>query len=153
MNKTRVAAGGLVASAALLVSVAMNEGYVGQTYKDVVGVQTIGFGETKNVKANQTTTPVRALIQLEKSMDEHAAGMVACISAPINQGEFDAYLDLTYNIGVGAFCGSSLVKKLNTQDYAGACQEILKWTRAGGVVLPALVIRRQKEYSTCMGQQ
>ena len=149
--KTRTSIAALVISASALVGIAVNEGYVGQTYKDVVGVPTIGFGETQGVKPGQTTTPPQALRKLLESADKSAAGIKQCITVPISQGEYDAYLSLSYNIGVGAFCGSSLVKKLNSQDYAGACQEILKWNRAGGVVQPGLTKRRYEEFNTCMG--
>ena len=150
-SKIRTNVAALVISASALVGIAINEGYVGQTYKDVVGVPTLGFGETKGVQPGQTTTPPKALKQLLSSADDHATGIKQCIAVPLSQGEYDAYLSLSYNIGVGAFCKSNLVKKLNTQDYAGACQEILKWNRAGGVVQPGLNKRRYEEFNTCMG--
>jgi len=149
--KIRTSIAALVISASALVGIAVNEGYVGQTYNDVVGVPTIGFGETQGVKPGQTTTPPKALKQLLSSADKSASGIKQCITVPISQGEYDAYLSLSYNIGVGAFCGSGLVKKLNAQDYAGACQEILKWNRAGGAVQPGLTKRRYEEFNTCIG--
>lgn len=149
-TKTRIAAASLVVSASTLIGVAMHEGYMGTAYKDVGGVETIGFGETKGVKAGQTTTPVRALVDLQQALDTHAKGMIACINVPISQGEYDAYLDFTYNVGVHAFCTSTLNYKLNAMDYVGACQELLKWTRAGNQILPGLVRRRQEEYEKCL---
>jgi len=58
-----------------------------------------------------------------------------------------------YNVGAGAACRSTLVKKLKQTppDYEGACRELLRWTYAGGRVLPGLVKRREKEYRMCMG--
>lgn len=152
INKTRATVASLVISASTLVAIAMHEGYVGETYLDSVGVPTIGFGETKGVQMGQKTTPTRALAQLLQSADEHAKGMGACIQVPLYQHEYEAYLSLTYNIGVGSFCRSTLVKKLNTKDYEGACKEILRWNRAGGQVLRGLTIRRQQEYKTCIGE-
>lgn len=151
INKQRAAIASLVITASTLVGIATHEGYVGQTYKDAVGVPTIGFGETKNVRMGQTTTPERALIQLLASADEHAKGMAGCVKVPLTQNEFDAYLSFTYNVGVGAFCRSTLVKKLNAQDYSGACGELKKWVFAGGNVLPGLVKRREQEYKQCLG--
>lgn len=148
-NRTAVAA--LVISASTLVGIAVNEGYVGQTYKDAVGVTTIGFGETKGVKAGQKTTPERALVQLLVSADQHAKGMISCIKVPLAQNEFDAYLSFTYNVGVGAFCRSTLNKLLNEGQYDAACSELLKWDKAGGRVLPGLTKRRQEEFKTCRG--
>ena len=152
MTNKRQAVTALIISASTLVGIAIHEGYVGKTYLDAVGVPTIGFGETKGVKPGQTTTPTRALVQLLKSADEHAKGMSACIKVPLYQHEYDAYLSFTYNVGVGAFCRSTLVKKLNAQDYDGACAELLKWDRAGGQALPGLTKRRQEEFKTCSGK-
>lgn len=150
-KKNRTAVAALVISASTLVGIAVHEGYVGQTYLDAVGVPTIGFGETKGVKAGQKTTPERALIQLLQSADTHAKGMTACIKVPLTQGEYDAYLSFTYNVGVGAFCRSTLNQKLNAGDYEGACNELLKWDKAGGRTLPGLTKRRQEEHRQCLG--
>jgi len=151
MTKVRTAAASLVVSASVLVGLAVHEGYVGTAYRDPVGIPTIGFGETAGVQMGQTTTPVRAMIQLLDSANKHAKGMVECIKVPISQNEFDAYLDFTYNVGVGAFCRSGLVRLLNQGKYEEACAELKKWVYAGGKVLPGLVTRREKEYQTCMG--
>jgi lysozyme len=77
--------------------------------------------------------------------------MRRCITVPLHQYEWDAYVSLTYNIGSGAFCRSTLVRKLNAQDYTGACKEILRWNKAGGRVLNGLTKRRPADYNTCMG--
>jgi lysozyme len=152
VKSNRQAIAALVISASTLVGIAVHEGYVGQTYLDAVGVPTIGFGETKGVKPGQTTTPPRALVQLLKSADEHAKGMSSCIKVPLHQYEFDAYLSFTYNVGVGAFCRSTLNRKLNAQDYDGACAELLKWDKAGGKTLRGLTTRRQEEFRICSGK-
>jgi len=148
-SKTRMAAASLVASASVLVGVAVHEGYSGTAYRDTAGVATVGFGQADGVKMGDKTDPVRALKTLEDSLDAHAKGMVQCIHVPISQGEYDAYLDFTYNVGVSAFCHSTLNKKLNSGDYVGACAELLNWTKAGGKVLPGLVKRRQEEFLQC----
>jgi lysozyme len=145
----RKPAAALVASAAVLVSVAVHEGYSSKAYQDVVGVYTVGFGQADGTKKGDTTDPIRALIKLDQSLDEHAKGMVQCIHVPVSQGEYDAYLDFSYNVGVSAFCHSTLNKKLNSMDYDGACKELLKWNTAGGKVEPGLVKRRQEEYEKC----
>src|SRR5574340_220838 len=121
MSRANVAT--LALSAAALVSIALNEGYRGNAYNDGVGVQTIGFGSTQGVKPGDKTTPERALARLLKDANTHSEGIKRCIAVPLYQHEFDAYSSLAYNIGVGAFCGSTLVKRLNTGDYAGACTE------------------------------
>jgi lysozyme len=66
--------------------------------------------------------------------------------------EFQAYVSFTYNVGETAFCKSTLTKKLNALDYAGACKELLKWDKVKGVTVKGLTSRRQDEYRTCIGE-
>ena len=82
-------------------------------------------------------------------------------SLALAQHEYDAYVSFAYNVGPRAFCQSTLVKKLNTQDYPGACQELLRWRFFQGkdCALPTnarlcggLVTRREAEYRQCMGE-
>lgn len=150
INKKRVAVASLVASTIALSTIALNEGFRGKAYRDPVGIPTIGYGETKGVRMGDTITQKEALERLRTSADEHGKGMGRCIHVPISQGEYDAYIDFTYNVGVGAFCRSTLAKKLNAGDYEGACKELLKWDKAGGKVLPGLTKRRQEEYKRCL---
>lgn len=151
MSKSRIAAGAIAVSAASLVAIATYEGYRGDAYKDSVGVPTIGYGETAGVKIGDKTTPERALVQLLASTEKHADAIRQCIKVPLYQHEFDAYVSLSYQIGAGAFCRSTLIKKLNKGDYTGACNELDKWVYAGGKKLPGIVKRRQKEKEMCLG--
>jgi lysozyme len=148
MNRTTAAS--IVASASVLVGIAMHEGYKDNAYQDTAGVATVGFGQADGVKMGDKTDPVRALIKLEQSIDDHAKGMSKCIKVPVSQNEYDAYLDFTYNVGVFAFCTSTLNRKLNAGDYDGACKELLKWNKAGGKVVTGLAKRRQEEYNKCI---
>lgn len=151
INKTRVAATTMAASAAVLVSIAMNEGFKDKAYQDSVGVWTIGFGETKGVKPGDTIAPQRAMKQLLDSADAHAKGMTACIKVPLYQHEYDAYLSFTYNVGVGNFCKSDVLRELNQGNYEQACKNLLHWDYAGGKKLPGLTRRRQEEFKLCSG--
>jgi len=153
MKRNSIAA--LSLSAAALIGIAGWESFSPKAYDDGVGVQTVGFGTTvidgKPVQKGDTITPVRALQQLGKDADVYQQAMRRCITVPMHQWEFDAGLSLTYNIGPTAFCRSTAVKKLNAGDYAGFCNEFLRWNKAGGKVLNGLTKRRQAEYNTCMG--
>jgi lysozyme len=153
MNKpSRSAVAGLVLSASLLVSIAVHESYRGEAYIPVKGdVSTIGFGSTKDVKPGDKTTPERALVRLLADINSHSEGIKRCIKVPLYQHEFDAYSSLAFNIGVSAFCGSTLVKLLNAGNYAGACTQILRWNRFRGQVLSGLKKRREAEYRQCIG--
>lgn len=152
MKHPRTAIAALSLSAAALVGIATHEGYVGQAYQDIVGVWSIGFGTTEGVKPNQTITPVQAISRALTDAQKFEGALKQCVSVPLHQHEYDAYVSLSYNIGSGAFCRSTLVKKLNAGDYDGACKEILRWNRAGGKEVRGLTIRRQQEYVLCMGQ-
>jgi len=149
--RTKVAL--LVVSGMSMIGIALHEGYVGHTYKDSVGVNTIGFGTTVGVKPGQKITVERALVKLGTNVTEKEQAMKKCLGdVPLYQHEWDAYVSLSYNIGTGGFCSSTLVKKLKVADYNGACKEILRWNRAGGRVNDGLVKRRRDEYRQCMGQ-
>ena len=147
--RTKVAA--LTLSATALVGIATWEGYSGNAYQDIVGVWTIGFGTTEKVKAGQTIDPVKALQRKLTDINKFEGSLKQCVKVPLAQHEYDAYLSLAYNIGPTAFCNSTLVRKLNAEDYAGACKEILRWNRAGGKVVKGLDNRRQAEYKQCTG--
>ena len=151
MINKRQAAASLAASTAIIAAIATNEGFMPKAYQDVVGVWTIGYGETKGVKKGDVTTKERAMVQLNASVDAHARGMIKCIKVPISQNEFDAYTSFTYNVGVGAFCNSNVARDLNAGRYEQACKDLLQWDHAGGKKYPGLTRRRQEEYKICMG--
>jgi lysozyme len=141
----------LVLSAAALVGLVVNEGYSSKAVIPIKGdVPTIGFGSTNGVKLGDTTTPVQALARTMRDVQKYEGALKKCVNVPLYQYEYDAYVDLAYNIGAGNFCSSRLVKKLNAKDYPGACREILRWNRAKGRIIPGLTARRKKEYQRCM---
>jgi len=148
----RRAIAGLSLSAAALVAMLLSEGYRDKAYTPVPGdVPTIGFGTTDGVKLGDTTTPPKALVRALTDVQKYEGAMKQCVTVPLHQYEYDAYSSLAYNIGPGAFCRSTLVRKLNAGDYTGACEQILKWDKFKGKPLNGLTIRRQQEYQTCLG--
>lgn len=149
----RMAVSSLVVGAALLVGITKYEGFPLEAVIPVRGdVPTIGPGRTEGVKIGDKTEPVRELVYLLNNLEgKYAAAVRRCVTVPLYQHEFDAYVSLTYNIGTTAFCGSTLVRKLNAGDYAGACAEIKRWDRFQGKPLRGLTIRREAEYKQCMG--
>lgn len=151
--KTRTTVAALVLSAAALIGITQHEGYSDKAYIPVHGdVPTIGFGTTKGVKLGDKITPTQALNRALTDLNAFEGALKQCVTAPLHQHEYDAYISLSYNIGSSAFCKSTLVKKLNAQDYDGACREILRWNKAGGRVLKGLVFRRKEEFKQCMGE-
>ncbi len=152
MTRARLTISALALSASLLVGVVLHEGYRDTTYLDSVGVPTIGPGRTEGVKPGQHTTVERELVLLLNDLDWRKREIAACVKVPLYQWELDAAMSLAYNIGVKAFCGSTMVKRWNAGDYAGGCAEIKRWVYAGGKKLRGLVARREAEYRLCMGQ-
>ena len=67
--------------------------------------------------------------------------------------EHDAYTLFAYNVGGSAFCGSSLLKKLNAGDHAGACNGLMAWDVAGGKRIKGLTNRRDYERRMCLGER
>lgn len=150
INRQSIAA--LSLSAAALIGLVVSEGYSDKAVIPVPGDKpTIGFGTTGGVRLGDTTTPIRALQRVLVDVQTYEGAIKQCIKVPLYQNEYDAYLQLAYNIGTNAFCGSTLVKKANAGDYPGACKEILRWDRFQGQPLAGLTKRRQAEYKQCMG--
>lgn len=151
MNRTLVAS--LTLSASALVGLAVHEGYRGEAYIPVKGDRpTLGFGDAQGVKPGDKTDPVRALIRLNQQANVFQQQMRQCIGdVPMYQHEWDSIISWSFNVGSKAACGSTLVRKLQAFDYAGACQELLRWNRFQNSVLPGLTKRRQDEYRQCMG--
>lgn len=143
----------LYLAASTLVGIALEEGFRDKAYIPVPGdVPTIGFGTTENVKIGDKVTVERALVKLLADANKFEQGLKNCVKVELHPYEYEAYLSLSYNIGTGAFCKSTLVKKLNNYDYEGACKEILKWDKFKGESLPGLTSRRKKEYTLCTGR-
>lgn len=97
----------------------------------------------------QTFTSAQCTALLLKDIAEHRKGLERCLKVPVNPNQRDALVSLTFNIGVGSACKSTLLRKLNRNDYVGAANEFTKWhyARAGNRVisLPGLVRRRAAE--------
>ena len=139
-------------SATALVAIVLHEGYKENAYIPVAGdVPTIGFGTTSGVKLGDRTTPEKALQVAIRDVQAFEGAIKECVIGSLHQYEYDAYVSLSYNIGSRAFCKSTLVKKLNTGDYIGACNEILKWNKYQGKPLDGLTKRRQEEHKKCLG--
>lgn len=152
INRQRSAIAGIVLSASALVAIVTHEGYSDTAIIPVPGdVPTIGFGTTEGVKPGDRITPPKALARALTDVQKFEGALKKCVTVPLHQYEYDAYVSLAYNIGPTAFCNSTLVKHLNGQAYANACQQILVWDKFRGKPLRGLTIRRQAEYRQCMG--
>lgn len=151
-NKQKAAVGSIVvASAGLLAFLGGWEGDERQVYLDIVGVATVCNGHTgPDVKVGDTWTKEQCDAILRKDAEDHGEAVLRCVTVPLNQNQYEALASLTFNIGAGNFCGSTLVKKANAGDYRGMCTEILRWDRAGGRQVRGLTNRRKAEHAKCM---
>lgn len=130
------------------------EGLSLKAYLCPAKVWTIGYGTTGVAEARPgvVITQDRAEQLLQEDIAKFERQVWALVKgAVISQHQFDALVTFAYNIGIGAFKTSTLLKKLLQKDYAGAGQEFLRWTKAKGKVLPGLVVRRRAEHLLFLG--
>lgn len=131
-----------------------------KSYQCPAGVWTIGWGSTDGIGPNMQWTKDEAEAGLRRELAKHELAVEAMVKVPINQGQFDALVSLSYNIGSAAVSKSALIKHLNKGDYARAASHFadFKYSRVTGstairmkvkdgtkVVLPGLVTRRALE--------
>lgn len=153
MSRLKKTGVGLTVAGSLAVGlVGAWEGLRTTAYRDVVGIPTVCFGETRGVKMGDKYTVDECKAMLGDALAEFETGMRRCLTNPdkIPDKPYVAFLSLSYNIGTGAFCKSTLVRKANAGDLKGACDAILSWNRAGGRVIQGLVNRRKDERKLCL---
>ena len=147
---TGVMAGGSAAASLSLSAQGLDlvkrfEGLRLGAYQDAAGVWTIGYGHTGNVHPGQRITEAHAEQLLRKDVAWAEDAVRKNVDVPLSQGQFDALVSFTFNLGAGALQRSTLLQKLNAGDYAGAQAEFGRFVHAGGRVLPGLVRRRADE--------
>lgn len=119
-------------------------------YQDSVGVWTIGYGWTqpvdgKPIRAGMTIKQETAERLLKTGLVSYESDVSRLVKVGVTQGQFDALVSFTYNLGARSLSTSTLLRKLNAGDYAGAADEFLRWNKAGGKVLNGLTRRREAE--------
>ena len=121
------------------------EGCVLKSYRDIVGIATIGYGCTHGVKLGMTITQEQAeqLLRVELTIFER--GVTNLVTSDITQGMFDALVSFAYNLGLQSLKGSTLLKDLNAGKYSDAQDQFRRWINAGGVPVKGLVARRAAE--------
>jgi lysozyme len=133
--------------------IARFEGFVPRPYNDAAGHATIGFGHlihhgpvTAADRAHWgTISRERGLVLLSEDARGAAQAVEQHVRVPLSREQFDALVSFVFNVGTGAFGSSTLLRKLNAGDRHGAADEFLRWSRAGGRVLPGLLSRRRAE--------
>ena len=147
--KSRLAAGGAVAVLACAF-VGAWEGLRTESYRDIVGVPTICYGETRGVHPGDHKTKAECDAMLLARLNEFAGHVEACVKRPMPDRVEVAFVSLAYNIGEGAFCGSSVARLYNKGEGRAACDAMMRFNRAGGRVLAGLTNRRKEERKLCL---
>lgn len=146
---------GLGGAARFINDMANLEGYVPEGYLDPVGIPTKCFGDTRDVVVGKEYT----FEECARSLNEHAVELIIplkkCIPdfPTLPEKTRAAFASFTYNAGPGAFCKSTVAKKVNAGDLVGACKRLGErgfYDTARGKRLPGLVKRRQYESKMCL---
>lgn len=151
-----ISRGAVALSAAGLLMIAMHEGFSPTPYKDTGGVVTNGFGNA-TITPNKSVTVVQALGDLKLNTSEAGKAVTRCITWPITQGQYDAYVSMAFNVGSGAFCKSTMARKANAGDRVGSCKEFDRWVYVAGKDCrikqnncSGIVSRRKAEKELCL---
>lgn len=127
------------------------EGFSSKPYKCPAGIPTIGYGSTFYLNGNKVTmkdTPISeevALSILFSAVEDFSKKVEKLLKVPVNQNQFDALVDFSYNLGIGNFQKSTLLKLINNKDFIGASKQFKKWNKSNGKVLNGLTNRRKEE--------
>ena len=127
-----------------------SEGCKLTAYQCPAKIWTIGYGSTfykdgKKVKQGDTISQNQADTLFDNILEKFEKDVKKLIKVKINDNQFGSIISFAYNVGVDNLKSSTLLKKLNANDFFGASQEFMKWNKAGGKVLNGLTIRRKKE--------
>ena len=121
------------------------EGFRGVAYRCPADVWTVGYGHTAGVGANAFLSEPEAAAVLDADLELADIAVSRWVSVPLTQNQFDALASFAFNLGGSSLRISTLLRKLNARDYAGAAAEFDRWTHGGGKILNGLVSRRAAE--------
>lgn len=125
------------------------EGKELQAYLDPVDIPTICYGHTAGVKLGQIKTDAQCQALLEGELGRVIAQVDQLVTAPLPATRLAALGSFAYNVGVGNFKKSTLLRRLNAGEGSAACVELDRWVYAKGKKLPGLVSRRVTERWVC----
>lgn len=125
-----------------------SEGFRDQTYADVAGFRTIGFGHRQAPGENYSNG--MSLAQAEKILATDVllaeAAVTRLVKVPLTQGQFDALVDFVFNLGAARLASSTLLNYLNSGKYDAAAWQLLAWDHAGSREIVGLKLRREAEF-------
>lgn len=125
------------------------EAFRSSAYKDIAGIWTIGFGSTRvdgvPVKEGDTITLEKAIDQTKLFIKNVEKAINDNVKVKLTQNQFDALVSFIYNVGIGAFLSSTLLRLLNSKEYLAAADQFLRWVFAGKKYSAGLYNRRVAE--------
>ena len=129
------------------------EGFRSQAYIDTNGMPVIGYGLSQilgqPVRVGDRISPQQADLALKAHLEEIYRELDRIIQVSLSDRQLSAIASIAFNVGINSIERSTLVKKVNAQDYLGAANEFLRWNKAhvrGRLIqLPGLTRRRQAE--------
>lgn len=145
------------ASEASLSIIKRFESFRAKPYRCPAGIPTIGYGSTfypggRRVTMNDPPVTERYAVELLQNLvRDFEAGVSRLVRVPLTQNEFDALVSFVYNVGLGAFEESTLLRLLNDGNKAAAAEQFKRWDKSGGKVLNGLVDRRKAERALFLG--
>jgi len=128
------------------------EGCELEAYQCSANVWTIGYGHTRGVEEGDTCSQKDAESMLVEDLEEFEGYVNDIVQCPLEQNQFDALVAWTYNLGPTNLRESTLLIRLNEEDYNDVPTQIRRWNKAGGKVLDGLVRRREAEALLFLGQ-
>lgn len=142
---------GIAAASYLVSEVQRWEGYSEVPYADVVKVNTVCWGDTKDVRPGLKQTREQCEARLERQLIAHAKPVLQCVPGLKDRpNQLAAAVSLAYNIGTAAFCKSTAAKRFNAGNWRGGCDAFLAWRFAGGREFKGLLNRRKSERAICL---
>lgn len=148
----RLVAGVATAITLAIPLIAGFEGKENSAYLDAVKVPTICYGHTAGVKVGDYKTDAQCWTLLVEDARVANAAIDRLVTVPLPDHVRASLISFVYNVGSGNFAGSTLLRKLNSGDIAGACNQLPRWVYAKGVKLNGLVRRRSAERAVCLGE-
>lgn len=132
------------------------EGFSSTVYSDSVGYPTIGYGHkltaVERAQGLSYVTEAQAAQLLAGDVADAEIAVNRLVKVALSQNQFDALVSFVYNVGAGAFSRSTMLRRLNAGDYAGAAAQFSVWVYAGGQRVAGLVNRRTAEAKFFNGQ-
>lgn len=114
-------------------------------YRCPANVWTIYAGCTEGVREGMVVDEAKGREMFLRELAKFEAGVTRLVTVELNQNQYDACVSLAYNIGLGAFERSTVLRRINTRDFRGAASAFKLWNKGGGRVLPGLINRRARE--------